>query len=78
MLRVAVICVFDRKQSELGTGQCIYTVILLVSPLGSLMNAKFISLSEHCFVVSQLYMYTTFGYLVCIFMDNTVHIYYVY
>ena len=42
----------DRKQSELGTGQGSYVVILLVSPLGSLTIAKFNGVSLHCFVVA--------------------------
>ena len=52
-LRDAVICVLDRKQSELGTGRGSYAVILLVSPLGSLTIAKFNGMSVHCFVVAH-------------------------
>ena len=40
------------KRSELGTGWCSYTVILLVSPLGSLTVAKFNGVSVHSFVVA--------------------------
>ena len=51
-----------------------YTVMLLVSPLGSLTIANFYGLSVHYFVVAyfQLCMYTTFEYLVRILlhMDN--------
>ena len=50
----------DHKQSELGMGCGNYAVALLVSPLASLMIAKFIGLSECCFVVvffSALYVY---------------------
>ena len=50
----------DCKQSELGTGRGSYAVALLVSPLVSLTIAKFVSLSERCFVValfSALYVY---------------------
>ena len=68
-LRGAVICVLDRKQSELGTGQGSYAVILLVSPLVSLTIAKFNGVSEHCFVVAQLCAYTTFEYLVRILLN---------
>ena len=60
MLQGAVICVLERKQSELGTGRGSYTVILLVSPLGSLTIAKFNDASVHCFVVAlflALYLY---------------------
>ena len=35
---------------ELGTGQGSYAVALLVSPLVTLMIAKFVGLSESCFV----------------------------
>ena len=42
----AVICTLDCKQSDLGTGRGSYTVVLVVSPLVSLMIANFIGLSE--------------------------------
>ena len=64
MLRGAVICMLDCKQSELGTGRGSYAVILLVSPLVSLTIAKFIGLSEHCYIIAQFCMYTTFKYFV--------------
>ena len=60
MLRSAVICVLDRKQDELGAGWGSYTVILLVSSLGSLTITKFNGLNVHCFLVahfSALYVY---------------------
>ena len=59
-LRSAVICVLDRKQSELSAGWGSYAVILLVSSLGPLSIAKFNGLNVHCFVVahfSALYVY---------------------
>ena len=46
-----VICVLHCKQSELGTGQGSYALVVLVSPLVSVMIAKLTSLSEHCFVI---------------------------
>ena len=52
MLQGAVICMLECKQSELGTGRGSYTIILLVSPLGSLTVAKFNDVSVHCFVVA--------------------------
>ena len=42
----------NRKQSELGTEQRSYTIILLVSLLGSLMSAKLNGVDVHCFVVA--------------------------
>ena len=53
----AVICTLDR---ELDTGRGSYTVVLVVSPLVSLMIAKFIGLIECSFVAalfSALYVY---------------------
>ena len=81
MLQGAVICVFDRKQCQLGTGRGSYAVILLVLPLGSLTIAKYNGLSVLCFVVayfSALYMCTTFEYLVRILLhvDNLRKRYY--
>ena len=67
----AVICVLDCKQSELGTGWDSYTVILLVSPLGSLTIAKFNGVSVCCSVValfSALYVYyfrISCPYIIC-------------
>ena len=70
MLRGAVICVLDRKQSKLGTGWDSCAVI----SLGSLTIAKFNGVSMHCFVVAlfQLCMYTTLEYIVSILLhvDN--------
>ena len=66
----AVICTLDRKQSDLGTGRGSYTVVLVVSPLVSLMIAKFIGLSE-CLLWQlffQLCTYTTLEYLVRILL----------
>ena len=61
----AVICMLDHKLIELGTGRGSYA---------SLSIAKFINLSECCFVVAffQLCMYTSFKYLACILfhVDN--------
>ena len=57
----------EHKQSELDTGRGSCTVVLLVSPLVSLMIAKSICLGECCFVVRsffQLCTYATFKYLV--------------
>ena len=51
--KVPYICVLDREQSELGAGWGSYTVILLVSSLGSVTIAKFNSLNVHCFVVAH-------------------------
>ena len=45
----------DSKQSELGTGQGSYAVILLVSPLVSLTIAKFNGLSERCLFFVALF-----------------------
>ena len=50
----------DRKQSESGIGWGSYAIVLLVLPLESLGIAKFIDLSECCFVVALftvLYVY---------------------
>ena len=51
----AVLCMLDHKQSEIGTGQGSYAIVLVVAPLVSLAIAKFISLSEHCFVAAIVY-----------------------
>jgi len=53
----------DCKQSELGTGQSSYVIVLVVSPLVSLMISKFISLSNRSFVAaifSALYEYVSY------------------
>ena len=57
----AVLCTLDHKQSELDTGHGSYAIVLVVAPLVSLTIAKFISLSEHCFVAAIVY--TVFKYL---------------
>ena len=60
----------DRKQSKLGTGWGSYTVIMLVSPLGSLTIAKFNDVSVHCFVValfSALYVYYILLYILSVY-----------
>ena len=46
-----VIYVPCHKQSELGTGRGSY-ILVIVSPLVSVMIAKLTSLSEHCFVIA--------------------------
>ena len=56
----AVICVLDRKLIELGTGRGSYA---------SLSIAKFIDLSERCFVVG-------FFSFVCILVSNILLVYY--
>ena len=70
MLQGAVICMFECKQSELGTGWDSYAVILLVSPLASLTIAKFNCMSLHCFVVALLAACTAIGYLVRIVLHR--------
>ena len=56
MLRSAVICVLDRKQSKFGTQRGNYAVVFLVSRLVSLITAKCIGLSEHVFFILALYI----------------------
>ena len=48
----------DHKQSELGIERGSYAIVLLASPLVSLTISKFISVSEHCFVVA---LFSTFN-----------------
>ena len=57
----AVICVLDRKQTDLGRGRGSCAIILLVSPFGSPTIAKFNGVRVHCFAVAlfQLCTYTT-------------------
>ena len=71
-----VICVLNRKQSEILTGQGNYAVILLVLLLGSLKIAKFRGVSVHCNFSNffQLCTYTTFEYLVRILFHVTVYV----
>ena len=59
----------DHKQSELGIGLGGYAIVLLVLPLVSFTIAKFIGVSECCFVIS---LYFSF---VRILLSNILSIY---
>ena len=68
MLRGAVICVVDPKQSRLGTGR-VASHCLVSLALGITID-KFVSLSEHGFVAALFFSF------VCILFSNILSVYY--